>query len=70
MSALRGFRGRDKYAQAWKIARRVSAQPRIACLDDGSIIAVGDTLLRSDGSTDVMYYGARGTYALASEVRP
>lgn len=57
-----------KTRQAAEIkAREVSTNPIILELPDGSYVAVGDTLLRADGSTDRVLYGRRGSHALESQ---
>jgi hypothetical protein len=64
-----GYRGRDAAARAMERSRYASTNPSTLELRDGSVVGVGDTLLRPDGTRDAMLYGSRGSHCLASEAR-
>ena len=68
MSAVVGYRGQDAEAKALAKSRWVTPNPRTSQLPDGSLVGVGDTIVRGDGTRDRVLYGARGTSAWASEV--
>lgn len=66
--ALVGYKGRDAFEKAMERSRYATVTPRVRALADGSLVGVGDVILRSDGTQDVRLYGARGTSTWESEI--
>jgi hypothetical protein len=64
-----GYRGRGAREQALERSRSASASPRVVALADGSLVGVGETILRDDGARDCVLYGARGSCEWASAAR-
>lgn len=69
---IRGFNGQDARDRALERSRVATTNPRVTTLVDGSVVGIGDLILRViDGRefADAMLYGAYGTAAWSSDAR-